>query len=97
MSRLRKTAWVVENNGTEDVEFWDLPVQPKIKPDPTDTIVAVDKSWRIDQIASDLYRDASLWDVIAETNGFRLLPQDMHVGEKIRLPTYQRVLSKIRS
>jgi len=96
-SRLANTAWTKESNGTEDIEFWDLPIQEQIRTDPTDTILPVDKSWRIDGLASDFYGDPSLWDVIAETNGFRILPQDMKTGEKIRIPTYQRVLGEIRT
>jgi len=96
-SRLNRSVWTVSNNGTDDIEFWDLPIFKRVPVDPTDTIIPVDKYFRIDQIAADLYQDSALWDVIAEANGFRRLPQDMKVGDKIRLPTYQRVITTIRN
>lgn len=95
-SRLNDAEWVVASNGTENIEFWDLPMAAQIKPADDDLLYRVDKTDRKDNIAWNQYRDPRLWDVIADINGMSLLPVDLKPGDLIRLPSYNRVVVSIR-
>lgn len=96
LSRLRKTDWVIESDGSKDVEFWDLPMNSQTKPARDDLLYQVDQRDRIDTVAFNRYGDARLWDVIADINEFSVPPIDFVPGDTIRLPSYQRVILEIR-
>lgn len=96
LSRLAKTDWVVASDGSQDVEFWDLPMHTQTKPAQDDLLYQVDKRDRIDQVAFNRYNDSRLWDVIADINGFATPPIDFVPGDTIRLPSYNRVILEIR-
>ncbi len=96
LSRLKSANWVVLNNGSKNIEFWDLPMARQIKPSQDDLIYQVDKRDRIDSIAFNRYNDSRLWDVIADINGLSIPPIDFVPGDAIRLPSYNRVIMEIR-
>jgi nucleoid-associated protein YgaU len=87
---------IVGSNGTKDIEWFDLPRAPEVTPDATDTIYTVTSSDTIDGLADTLYGDPRLWDVIADVNLMRELPQEMTPNTIIRLPSRIRVTRDIR-
>lgn len=67
-------------------EFWnplDLPVLEAQPDDSYYTVVALD---RIDSIAAKFYGDPILWWVIAAANNMEMLPTELNVGAKIKIP-----------
>lgn len=95
-SRLRYATVYVASNGVRDIEWFDLPKLPRNVPAATDKVYAVDASDRIDSLAYRSYGDPIMWDVIAEINNLRELPQDLVPNSLIRLPSRTRVLTDIR-
>ena len=98
-SRLSKVNTIILNNGTENIEFWDLPnnLDVQVLPDGSDGITTFNANERIDTVAYNILGDVILWDVIAALNGLRELPQDLKPGDRIRIPSRLRVDSKIRA
>jgi len=95
-SRLSKAELVRESDGTDQIEFWTLPTDIDVIPAADDELVQFDASVRIDAMAHFDLGDVILWDVIAALNGLRELPQDLKVGDVIRIPSQFRVTTEIR-
>jgi hypothetical protein len=81
----------------EGTVFWDTPYFPDILPQDNDIFVTVDSNYvgRLDLLAFDAYGDVDLWWVIALANGLELLPTDMVIGKKLRIPSKNYVDSII--
>lgn len=98
-SRLRFFTFVEKNNsGGESFLFWS-PEDPGIPPslpvanDEIDyTVLGRDV---IDNITQKVYGDPFLWWVLARSNNLRLLPFDLKLGSKIRVPSQRLVGNKI--
>jgi nucleoid-associated protein YgaU len=95
-SRLKYATLVVESNGTEDIEWFDLPRLPRAVPAASDTIYTVTASDSIDGLASDVYGDSILWDLIADINMMWELPQELVPNTIIRIPSKNRALGNLR-
>lgn len=76
----------------DGVQFWDLPVIPKMKPDKEDFLYLVEGGERIDNVSRQFLDDPRDWWVIAHINDMRLLPGDMKNGDIIRIPTKKRFI-----
>lgn len=96
-SRLNYATLVKGSNGTKEVEWWDLPFIRRIGPAPDDTLLRVTSDARIDRLSYKNLGSPILWDVIAELNGFRLLPMALRFGDMIRIPSQIRTVTSIRS
>jgi len=96
-SRLNFAQLMTGSDGTREVEWWDLPVIRKISPADSDTTLRVENHVRIDRLANDYLNSSILWDVIAEINGFRLLPMALRFGDMIRIPSQIRTMVSIRA
>lgn len=96
-SRLNYSQLMKGSNGTREVEWWDLPFIRRIKPAPDDIIYTVTTHDRIDKLAYKYLGSPIFWDVIAETNGMRLLPMALRFGDKIRIPSQVRTVTSIRT
>jgi nucleoid-associated protein YgaU len=96
ISRLIDADLVIADNGTEDIEFWDLPMPKRFETAVDDTIYTVDNLDTIDTLAFRVYGDARPWDVIADANGFFILPLELKPGDQIRVPSLIRFLRQIR-
>lgn len=96
-SRLRYSELYVASNGTENIEWFDLPRLPRNVPDATDMVYTVDSGDRIDSLAFKRFGDPILWDVIADINHLRELPQELVPNSLIRLPSRTRVLTELRA
>lgn len=70
------------------IVFWDTPDFPEIVPQDGDTYVDVDSGYagRLDLVAFDKYGDCDLWWVIALANGIDLIPTDVVIGMRLRIP-----------
>lgn len=80
------TSGVVEE--TETISFWETPNFPDVVPQDNDTYITIDDSTagNLDLIAFDAYGDADLWWVIALANDIELIPTDVIIGKRIRIP-----------
>lgn len=87
-SRLKFTDLV----SVDGVQFWDMLVPPTIEPQPDDTIHIVQAGERIDQIATAVYQDPALWWVLALANDLDILPTDLTVGMRLKVPAQRYVL-----
>jgi len=98
---IRKNSWLnfadlLEFNGCI---FWDTPNFPKIPPEEADTFIEVDDqiAGNLDLIAHEEYGDHDLWWVIALANGMDLIPTDVLIGSRIRIPNkalVDKIISK---
>lgn len=96
-SRLAKATLVIANNGTEDVEFWDVALGETVDPDETDVLVTVSSTDTINGIAHSTYNDQRLWDVIGTANSLVLPPLDIEIGDVLRVPSKSRVENTLRA
>lgn len=71
----------------DDVEFWEVLDLPAIPENIDDFEYVVTDSDRIDLLAYRFYGDSVLWWVIAVANDLELLPTDLVVGAKLRIPS----------
>lgn len=78
-----------------DVEFWDLPVFKQIPEQVDDVYYQVQSTDRIDVLAYRFYGDPVLWWVIAVANGFEILPTDLKVGARIKIPSPRYVTQSL--
>ena len=81
----------------DDVTFWDLPDFPPLIPQDDDVFFTIDSSrvGRLDLIANDFYSDKDLWWVIALANGIDLIPSEVTLNKRLRIPSKTYVLSYI--
>jgi nucleoid-associated protein YgaU len=79
----------------DGVEHWELPEYPRVDEAADDIKYVVDRSDRIDKLATTFYSDPSLWWIIALANGMALLPNDLDAGTTIRIPSQRRVFVEI--
>lgn len=72
----------------EGFEFWETPDFPEIIPQDNDTYIEVDSNYfgRLDLLAFDQYGDVDLWWVIALANNLDIVPTQMKIGQKLRIP-----------
>jgi hypothetical protein len=77
------------------VEYWDLPEYPDIQEADTDVFYDVDSADRIDKLAERFYGARDLWWIIALANNLRLLPNDMFLKQRLRIPSSKRVFTEI--
>lgn len=75
----------------ENTEFWSRPVIPNLDPSSDDVYHTVKDYDRIDTIAKKYFKNEGLWWVIAHANDLRLLPMDLKVGQRIRIPDPRRI------
>lgn len=89
------TSGIVEE--TQTISFWDTPDFPRIVPQDDDFFVTIDDKMlgRLDLIAYDAYGDADMWWVLALANGYDLIPTDMVINEKMRVPSKSYIDSLI--
>lgn len=80
---------------TEGVEHWDLPEYPDIQEADTDVFYDVDSADRVDKLAERFYGSRDLWWIIALANNLRLLPNDMFLKQRLRIPSSKRVFTEI--
>jgi nucleoid-associated protein YgaU len=71
----------------EGVECWDILDLPVIPTHDDDLTYTVGTNDRLDKIAYDTYGDPTLWWVIAVANGLELVPTEVYLGRKLRLPS----------
>lgn len=72
----------------EGESFFDTPDFPELPQSDKDLIIGVSDRYmgRLDLIASDYYQDPGLWWVIALANDLRLIPDQMKLNMKLRIP-----------
>lgn len=75
----------------DEQEFWSRPEIPELPPDTNDIYHTVTSVERIDTIAKKYFKNEALWWVIAHANNLRLLPMDLKVGQRLRIPDPRRV------
>lgn len=82
---------------SDGFEFWDLPSIPEIIPQDGDVFVDVTSEYagRLDLLAFDQYGDEDLWWVIAVANRIELIPSDIRIGMRLRIPAKSYVDSLI--
>jgi hypothetical protein len=87
---VRRNSWLnfsqlLESDG---IAFWDQPDIPDITPQDNDTFVTVDDrtAGNLDLIAFEAYGDPDLWWVIALANKIELIPTDVLVNSRLRIP-----------
>jgi len=87
---IRKNSWLnfADLLEFEGCTFWDTPSFPKIPPQSADTFIDIDdqNAGNLDLIAHDEYGDPDLWWIIALANDMDLIPTDVIIGTKIRIP-----------
>lgn len=95
--KIRNMSRLIHSDLREDagVEFWELPEYPEIVARQDDIFHVVDQSDRLDLMAAKYYQDPLLWWVIAMANGIKLVPTDLEVGMKLRIPAPRYVLSEL--
>lgn len=73
------------NAGTS---FWDQIDFPEVVPQDTDVFITIDETnvGRLDLIAFDAYGDPDLWWAIALANRIDLIPSDVYMNRRIRIP-----------
>ena len=78
----------------EGFEFWDLSILPTIPVRIDDKRYQVTGPDRIDNLAQKFYGDPRLWWVIAVANNIEIVPTQLNVGMKLRIPspTYVRTV-----
>lgn len=97
-SRLRFFALVEKlNTDGESFVFWSpdpgIPPSLPVANDEIDyTVLGRDV---IDNITQKVYGDPALWWVLARSNNLRLLPFDLLLGSKLRVPSQRLVSNKI--
>ena len=81
----------------ETIAFWDTPDFPEVVPQVTDAFITVDENnqGNLDLIAFDAYGDEDLWWVIALANNIELIPTDVVINRRIRIPNKAYVDSLI--
>jgi len=96
---VRKNSWLnfsslLESKG---ISFWDQPDFPEITPQSNDIFVTVDDrtAGNLDLIAFDVYKDPDLWWVIALANKIELIPTDVIINARLRIPNLSFVNSLI--
>jgi hypothetical protein len=84
--------------GTDGYEFFDTPEFPEFPQSDSDRIIEIDfkYSGRIDLLAYDYLGDVEYWWVIALLNDLRILPQELSIGKKIRIPTQESIASYLK-
>lgn len=89
------TSGVVESE--ETIAFWSLPEFPQVIPQDNDVFFNItdEHLGRLDLLAYDAYGDPDLWWVIALANNYEILPTDMILGSRIRIPNKAYVDSLI--
>ena len=81
----------VDLNLVDGFEFWDLGIYPEIPVRNDDARYQVIGPDRIDNLAQRFYGDARLWWVIAVANNIEIVPTQLNVGMKLRIPSPQYV------
>lgn len=81
----------------DGVAFWDTPNFPTFQPKNTDRYVNVTADYvnRLDLMAFDIYGDVDLWWVIALVNGIDLIPGDLVINQRLRIPSLADVRAAI--
>lgn len=82
MSRLRHAIL----HSIDGIEFWGRPKLPAFPVSPKDTEYTVVEGDRIDTLAKRFFKNEKRWWVIAYANNMGLLPNELRVGMKIRIP-----------
>ena len=72
-------------------EFWDFESLPVPAKRIDDILYQVKDLDRIDTLAVDFYGSPRLWWVIAVANDLEILPTQLNVGDKLRIPSPQYV------
>jgi len=90
-SRLNFARFIV----TGGIEHWEMTEYPTIEEAQDDILYQVGQIDRIDSIAQKFYGDPVLGWVIAVANGMVLLPNDLKPFSTIRIPSNNRVFTKI--
>lgn len=87
---IRRNSWL---NFAELLEFnsnvfWDHADFPEIEPQENDVFVTIDDNYvgRLDLIAFDFYGDPDLWWAIALANKIELIPTDVYMNRRLRVP-----------
>lgn len=83
---------------SEGYEFFDVPDFPEFPQSDSDQIIEIDYKYsgRIDLLAYDYLGDVEYWWVIALLNDLKILPQDLMIGKKIRIPTQESISSYMK-
>ena len=93
-SRLRFFTFVEKkNSGGESFLFWapDPGIPPSLPVANDEIDYTVRGRDVIDNITQKVYGDPFLWWVLARSNNLRLLPFDLKLGSKIRVPSQRLV------
>jgi len=88
---VRRNSWLNFSELLESdagITFWDQPEIPNITPQSNDVFITVDDrtAGNLDLIAFELYGDPDLWWVIALANKIELIPTDVRVNMRLRIP-----------
>lgn len=79
-----------------DWEWFGAPDYPDFPESIDDEWVEVKKTTRLDILANEYYDDPTLWYVIALANDLELVPSDMYVGQKLRIPPKSTVTDLLK-
>ena len=82
-----------------DWEWFGPPDYPDFPESIDDEWIEVKRTTRLDMVAQEYYDDPAKWWVIAMANDLELVPSDMYVGQKLRIPpkgTVESILKKAR-
>jgi len=73
------------------VEFWEFKELPEFLVQNDDEYYQVQSGDRVDTLAFKRYGDERYWWVVAAANGIELVPVQLNVGDKLRLPSARYV------
>ena len=76
---------------TDGFVFWGHAELPEFPEQPDDRWLTLDRNARIDLLANDYLGDQKLWWVIAIANEWDLVPSDMVVNARVRIPALRFV------
>lgn len=75
----------------DSFEWFSEPVYPEIEQADDDVFVEVTHDTTLDMLALKHLGSVERWWVIAVLNGLELIPSDMYVGQKLRVPAKRRI------
>ena len=79
----------------DGVEFWEFDPLPTVPINSADQYYQVQGGDRIDLLAQQFYGDPRFWWVIAAANDIELVPVQLNLGDKLRIPSQNFVQQRL--
>jgi len=75
--------------------FWDLVEIPKLEAQSDDITHVVTATDRPDTISYRYYGNTVMFPIIASVNNIELIPSDMYIGQKLRIPSPRYITEEV--